>query len=161
MNHLTCRSGEVIRDGQDMRTAPTSSSCNVQSGIVSGSGLNRGINRNKIESMKEAPFAIMSRVVAIKDAECGLWEKGDVFRVLDVTQCSGCKTFVIDIGIKVIKGNGTRCSKCGNNSINSDYRWLCNPKSFAPYDPPAIEIPAELLKEPKQDCIDVNIKELV
>lgn len=91
-----------------------------------------------------APFAVGQRVVCIDDSPgkvdgCKFCEKDRIYIVQD--------TFFDWNGVPNIKINGWH-----------KFVWASR---FAPYDPPAIEIPAELLKEPKHDQIDVEIKELV
>lgn len=93
-----------------------------------------------------APFAVGQRVVYLgytpkyeRNDPVDILSKGKVYRV---TECF-CDSGYWYIG------------------VDGDSVWAYIYEAFAPYDPPAIEIPAELLKEPVNETSDVlTVKEI-
>jgi hypothetical protein len=103
----------------------------------------------------QPPFAINQKVVCVKSGSNGVHRvtKGNTYTVLDILQCS-CGKWKVDVGLRC--GSGIR-SKCGCGSVHKIDRIVhADAVCFAPYDPPKLEIPAELLEVKEQDCIDIK-----
>lgn len=84
-----------------------------------------------MDNINMPPFYIGQKVVAIKNSKSGAtYKKGEIHTVLNILKCD-CGRYLIDIGFKVIQGTGTRCDVC-QKSVNKDYVWYCDSRSFAP-----------------------------
>lgn len=107
------------------------------------------------------PFSTGQRVVALKTSSvvCGMCiKKGNVYRVVETYFCKEGNHWFVGLSGFFAPPEYT-VKKCCSDSKIAPSRILGGPHTyFAPYDPPKLEIPAELLEEQKTDCIDV-IKE--
>lgn len=107
-----------------------------------------------MDNRKQQKFYVGQKVVCVKDHSHGFIKRGQVFTVTGINYC--CE---FNVEINHCSGRiGHRCTKCSATISSSTY----GQQLFAPYDPPAIEIPAELLEVDVKDGIDVNpVKELI
>lgn len=110
-----------------------------------------------------APFAVGQGVVCMKSRKDGLVLKGRTYTVTGVRKVT-CGCWVVSVAGVASIHPYSGCSDHGLQAtkfINNGAMWA-HYTLFAPYDHPAIEIPAELLKEPVEETSDVlTVKEMV
>lgn len=108
----------------------------------------------------KARFGINQKIVALTDSKYGKRKKGCIYRALELDKCPHCGVWSVDIGDRDEIGD-TVCV-CGFDYLDdTEVHWHLA-SAFAPYDPPRLEIPAELLEVTSEriDC-KPEVKEVV
>lgn len=104
------------------------------------------------------PLFVGQTVVAIKDGKDSnnlvVYKVGQKF-IVNGLMHHPCDGWLVDVGIVVRSGNGTKCKEC-LLKLNSDFIWWCYSKHFAPIEENFQSISLEKVMEKETHLISVN-----